>query len=170
MDSLKPFILSQENKKKQIVIALSDGSVYSFSGEGSFLWKVKTISNWNKNSLLHQSAFPSLNLFQILSINSQLFSTNQKTENLFLYIGNKYLSILNPSGYMIEQQRLPSLPLMQPIIGDWNNDGLNDFIIVTLNSIQGYSFHARQNTSLLPLLVSSLLTIIIFTLIIYKKK
>jgi len=52
-------------------------------------------------------------------------------EDHIAVIGEETFTVLSQEGYIRGEVNLPNLPIGPPIVGDFNNDGINDFVIVT---------------------------------------
>lgn len=73
--------------------------------------------------------------------------TGYNTIGLFSKKGEE-LGVIDTEGYA---------PITPPIIGDFNNDGENDIIIITRNTIDGYILRRESGSILFEMLIGILL-------------
>ena len=77
------------------------------------------------------------------------------------YIGESKIQLLSRDGDELATAELPRYPITQPIIGDFDNDGITDIIIITDGAILGYHVHIQQTNRIIFILLMILIFIAI---------
>ena len=77
------------------------------------------------------------------------------------YIGESTIQLLSRDGDELATAELPRYPITQPIIGDFDNDGITDIIIITDGAILGYHVHIQQTNRIIFILLMILIFIAI---------
>jgi hypothetical protein len=77
------------------------------------------------------------------------------------YIGENTIQLLSRDGDELATAELPRYPITQPIIGDFDNDGITDIIIITDGAILGYHVHIQQTNRIIFILLIILIFIAI---------
>lgn len=80
---------------------------------------------------------------------------------MFLFTGYNSVGIFSSDGKEIGNIHLDTPPITSPIIADFNNDGQNDIIIITRNSIEGYILKPITGSLLLQILIGMLLLVMV---------
>ncbi len=78
-------------------------------------------------------------------------------------VGQAHFAVVSESGAVCAEVRLEQIPVSSPVIADFNDDGLNDVIIVTTDAIYGYTQRRHVATKLFSLLVGVLLAALLLT-------
>jgi len=76
-------------------------------------------------------------------------------------IGESTIQLLSRDGDELATAELPRYPITQPIIGDFDNDGITDIIIITDGAILGYHVHIQQTNRIIFILLMILIFIAI---------
>ncbi|CAM9377026.1 unnamed protein product [Heterosigma akashiwo] len=82
-----------------------------------------------------------------------------------LIAGDREFAIYSSSGSREGTGMYPKSPVQRPIIGDFNNDGINDVIMVFEDAILGYSIQTVLKTRFLLVLVSLVLIVLVVTVL-----
>lgn len=72
-------------------------------------------------------------------------------------------------GSVVGETALEEPPIARPAIGDFNNDGTNDIVVVSANAYYGYSLSTQTVSLFLPSLLF-LLLLAIASLAIYQRR
>jgi fructoselysine-6-P-deglycase FrlB-like protein len=72
-------------------------------------------------------------------------------------------------GALVGEARLEEPPIARPAVGDFNNDGTNDVIIVSANAYYAYSLSTQSASLFLPTLLF-LLLLAIASLAVYQRR
>ena len=78
-----------------------------------------------------------------------------------LAIGERYMALITLGGTLRTEIELPQdVVVTEPVIGDFDDDGLNDIIVVTTKGFYGYRTHRRLAGQLFSFLVLGLLILL----------
>jgi hypothetical protein len=55
-----------------------------------------------------------------------------------LITGEDRISLISREGDILASAYMPKMPIMKPIIGDFDNDGITDIIVLTSDAYLGY--------------------------------
>lgn len=80
---------------------------------------------------------------------------------IYEIIGENTIQLLSRDGDELATAELPRYPITQPIIGDFDNDGITDIIIITDGAILGYHVHIQQTNRIIFILLMILIFIAI---------
>lgn len=142
---------NEEDEDHQIecntIVGNSRGIITSYSSDGTFLWQIRSRVTWpSKIGLIETGFTPAIAIFPSKKDNMFIMS-GYNTIGLFSKKGEE-LGIIDTDGYA---------PISPPIIGDFNNDGENDVILITRNSIDGYILKKESGSILFEVLIGILL-------------
>lgn len=159
VDAVTPLSLSFQDSSTLIFFFVSKGVVSCVDEGGRQVWSVQTNSNWKLSSPFVESELASLSSFR-------LSHSLLQDHTLLLALGSSHLSVLHArEGTLLAEEELSFPPILKPTIGDWNNDGINDLIISTPYSFEGFSLQVVQSTSLFPLLIALFLSFSVISLL-----
>lgn len=119
---------------------------------------------------IHQlSMQPSATPFKVFNNvdHSRSHSRNHRGEKYLLAVGEDTLSLLDREGNVISDISVFDVPVAKPCVGDFNNDDLNDIIIITTAGYYGYTVRHRIGSALFTVLVCFLLVCLTLTFV-YK--
>jgi hypothetical protein len=150
-----------EAKYKIVCVAVSVGTVSCFSGKtGEIVWRTSKNPQWHVGfgsaSLLH---------FVPDAAISSALGSHDTTESLLLLAGDKDVALLSrETGIILASAPLPYAPIVRTVIGDFDNDGVNDIIVVSSDSMLGYRLTVTASTRglLVAFLVLLFLAAIVF--------
>lgn len=150
-----------EAKYKSVCVAVSVGTVSCYSGKtGEVHWRTSKNPQWHigfaSASLLH--FIPDAGI-------SSAIGSHDSTESLLLVTGDREVALLSrENGAILTSAPLPYAPIVRTVIGDFDNDGVNDIIIVSSDSILGYKLSVAASTRglLVAFLVLLFLAAIVF--------
>ncbi|EGC34171.1 hypothetical protein DICPUDRAFT_98309 [Dictyostelium purpureum] len=154
------FFRSSENDQIQMVFLVNTGLISSFNSKGSKMWKIETNIHWTRH--IEPITQPSLQVFSFESDTNRLVP-------FILAVGERMMAIVSEKGDMVLEQPLDSSetnPVMAPpIVGDFNNDGINDFLITTLKGYSIYITEKGTSSSLLPIIGMLLIGVLLVFLL-----
>eukprot|EP01132_Coremiostelium_polycephalum_P003771 gene3771-4695_t len=147
IQSVTPAIIQDfSTQRLEIVHLISSGKVTCLDEYGRQIWQVNTEAQWYKQTQLLLTPYPSIQSFS--------FEQYGRKQNL-MAIGEA-LVILDMDGTILFTQELDNFEedpvLAPPIIGDINNDGYNDVILVNLHGYNIYYIEKSYSNMLFPII------------------
>jgi len=153
--------------EQDVIFLVSSGRLWSYHNNGELNWYVDTAAQWNQkqtkdggwwwggspapnDAFLNSPVVSSLTAFRTEALPAN------KVENI-LCVGSSIV-LVSPNGDILATTALPGgVPVSLPTVGDFNNDGLTDVIVVTPNAYYGYALESTTGSILFPALVILLL-------------
>jgi hypothetical protein len=178
----------RESKEKDIVVAIHTGVVTSYTGRGRFNWQVRTAPKWStddeqdENSVRNDIGMGSNDTATPLAQPKKRVAAavvafdadadravgsvdghNTLFSNI-LVVGETAMQLLSREGDTLAHADIPKIPVAAPVLGDFDNDGVSDIIVVTDGAILGYHVHVVRsgNYVLTGLCVLAAFTVVIF--------
>ncbi|KAM9966498.1 hypothetical protein ACTFIR_006716 [Dictyostelium discoideum] len=157
------FFRSSNSDRLSTLFMVNTGLISCFdtaSFGGKKIWRVDTGIHWSKH--LEPRTFPSL----------QVFSFDiQSTQPFILAIGEQSMVILNENGEILVDQQIwnagESDPITAPpVVADFNNDGINDFLITTLSGYHIFVTEKGTYSTLLPMIGLVLIGMLLLLLLL----
>eukprot|EP01094_Clydonella_sp_ATCC50884_P017506 TRINITY_DN3067_c0_g1_i5.p1 TRINITY_DN3067_c0_g1~~TRINITY_DN3067_c0_g1_i5.p1 ORF type:complete len:505 (-),score=89.48 TRINITY_DN3067_c0_g1_i5:38-1552(-) len=141
---------------------VSSGDLSSFDSGGKQNWRISTSADWEpwtwksakkENAFLEAAFRPTLHSYPM-----EVFGE----ERHVVAIGRESISVVSQDGYEVATARVcGGTPMDNAItVGDFNGDGVNDFVVITSDSMCGYQFERHTTSIFFPALVISFLIII----------
>ena len=124
---------------KDVIIAVNNGIVTCYRGNGEFQWQISDGPEWNVDF-----AFASAIDYDIDASRVEETGLWNSPGAYILSVGESKMSMLSPEGYIVTSATLPVKPTGQPILGDFDSDGVVDVIIVTEDAVLGYRLEVMQ--------------------------
>lgn len=143
-----------ESPVKNIIVAINAGVVTCFTGKGEHLWQIVGAPTWNEQ-FQYRTVVP----FDSDAARADDVGKHDNLHSDILIIGDTAVSLLNRDGYILTSATVPKEPIAMPAIGDFDNDGITDIIIVTKNAVLGYRLEVTRSTR--GLLVATVLMCIV---------
>ena len=129
-----------------VVVSASDGTTTKFDSLGRVVWKTTVGATWHRDAARHVSTEREVDAFHPSTTLMELEMSDaggggaQENNRAVLSIGDDHLMLLSlETGELLSRIVLSAPPTNKPVIGDFDNDGLNDIVIVTCEGIYGYS-------------------------------
>ena len=148
-----------ESKIRNIVIAVSTGHVTCYSGKGHQKWHIRGAPIWSIDS--QGSAI----LFDVDAFRAQDLGKHDNVYAQILITGDNSMALLSRNGDILANADIPRKPILKPVIGDFDNDGVTDIIIVTEESILGYKLKIAPAIRLMFIAVVGLLLLIVLVFV-----
>jgi hypothetical protein len=81
-----------------------------------------------------------------------------------LLTGEAAVQLLSKDGEVLSVSEIPAPPVARPVIGDFDNDGVTDIVLVTDDAILGYHLKVEKATNalLVVLVILSLIAAVVF--------
>ena len=134
----------QEASQKDLAVAVNTGSVTLFKtvkGSGGLSWQSDDGPTWELD--FKHAAIKS---FDADSKRVAEHGTHDTAYSDLLVMGDKSLLLLDREGEQKTKADIPSTPIAQPILADFDNDEISDVIIVTAEAIYGYKIEVKTST------------------------
>lgn len=149
----------EEAKDVDIVVAINTGVVTRVNGgTGVLEWRVQGSPAWSPHTFPHTS----VKHFDSDAGRVGELGTHDTVYSSLLVVGEYSMALLSrESGSILSSVNLPKSPVSRPIIGDFDNDGFTDVIIITNESILGYRLHVTETMRSLLIVVLVLFVIAI---------
>ena len=129
-----------ESKRRDLAIAVNTGVFTCYSGNGHFLWQIDNTPTWPLEFEYYYAG--------LYDTNARRVDETGVVDNLqtnFIILGDKSFSLVSREGHLLTITDLPASPRTKPIMGDFNNDGFTDMILVTEDAILGYRLEATES-------------------------
>lgn len=129
-----------EAKEKDVIVAVNTGIITCYSGKGVFKWQMKDAPTWargNRNA--------SVTLFDFDASRVDDLGKHDNIHAQILVTGEDRVSLVSREGEQLASAYLPKQPLSKPVIGDFDNDGVNDIIILTSDAFLGFKVEAASS-------------------------
>lgn len=150
-----------ETKDKNVCVAVNTGVVSCFIGSsGELLWQSIRNPEWKIGF-----GFASLDQFVADGTETDSVGSHDLPGSLLFVTGDMEAALLSrDNGATLTSIELPYPPSTRPVFGDFDNDGVNDVIIVSSDSLFGYRMKASASSQgmFITIIVLLVLASIIF--------
>jgi hypothetical protein len=149
----------QESKLKDLIVSVNTGITTSYSGNGDFNWQIKNTPQWSTDYEISSAL-----LFDSDASRMHELGTHDSVHAQVLITGEGSFALLSREGEMLATATIPKIPILAPIFGDFDSDGVTDVVIVTNEAILGFRLEVLSSTrsSLIAVVLLSLIAIIAF--------
>jgi hypothetical protein len=142
------------SEEHDLLFLVSTGHLSCFSHRGQLKWELPTPARWTPFT----SSF---------SGHLRLFSSGgqgqgQPAGNELLVVGAGTVAVVSREGDLLAEAAVPAALLPQLVIGDFNGDNQDDFVVATSGAYYGYTVQRSSGWALLPALVALLLLLMAF--------
>ena len=155
------YSLLTETKDKDVCVAINTGVVSCFSGgSGELLWQSTKNPEWRIGF-----SYSSLDQYVADPVETDGVGNHDLPNSMLFVTGDVEATLIaRDSGMSLTSIELPYPPSTRPVFGDFNNDGVNDVIIVSADSLFGYRMKvsASSRGMFITLIVLLVLASIIF--------
>jgi hypothetical protein len=148
---------------------INTGTVTCFGPEGAWKWTSDTASSWlSKDTvdesidveLRKQAMRATLQTFALYSANDEYY------KSMVAVVGEDTITVLDAQGHKHASAKIPDFPIANAVIGDINNDGVNDIIITTSSGYFGFVLERRLGVKLFTVLIGLLLICLVLSFIV----
>ena len=131
----------KESKTKDTVISVNTGFTTSYSSKGEYRWQLKKSPEWSM-----QFQFPAVMHFDYDAARADDTGTHDSIYSHILISGNKDIMLASTDGMELARAAIPKDPVTKPIIGDFDNDGITDIMVITDDALLGYRLEVETST------------------------
>ena len=162
-----PLVLSKidmktlkESNHKDLIVAINTGTISSFSSSGELNWQFNNAPMWSEND----QSLPAVLAFDSDADRAEEYGSHNSIHSSLLITGNNLLQLLSRDGVLLASADIPQSPILYPIVGDFDNDGVTDVTIVTEDSVLGYHLEVVKSSHgiLIAIIILSLVAFIVF--------
>ena len=158
MTKLEPRTLTV-SKEKDIIVAIHSGIVTSYSGLGNFNWQIRNAPTWSTDDTASANAaakdgeeepvniVASVVGFDSDADRAQGIGAQNSVYSSILITGESEMQLVSREGDLLASAALPKGPLAYPVLGDFDNDGVTDIIILTDGAVLGFHVHVTRATN-----------------------
>jgi hypothetical protein len=150
-----------ETRDKDVCVAINTGVVSCFSGgSGELMWQSLKNPVWKIGF-----SYASLDQFVADASETDAVGSHDLPSSMLFVTGDAEASLVaRDSGAALTSIELPYPPSTRPVFGDFDNDGVNDVIIVSSDSLFGYRMKvsASSRGMFITIIVLLVLASIIF--------
>ena len=175
--------LMKESKVKDVVVAIHTGVVTSYTGTGNFNWQMRTAPRWSaddeeentlkdgeKEETKHVAIAAAVVAFDSDAERASGIGGHDSVYSNILIIGESEMQLISREGEGLTHAELPKPPIAAPVLGDFDNDGVSDIVVVTDGAVLGYHVHVvkASNSVLIVLIALSSIAAVVFILSIQR--
>jgi outer membrane protein assembly factor BamB len=159
------FCTSLSHSGLNSIFYVSTGQLTCYNPSGRLLWQSDTSAWWNSPS---NPALTPLHI-EIADMNSSDFILVVGDENMGLVsTDNGDIVATHPLSETIQSKNVAAknfISVSPPVIGDFNNDGLNDIILLSQRGLHGYAIQQGAGSMLFPIIILTLMVVITYLLV-----
>ena len=123
----------RESKIRDVIIAINIGNMACYKGNGEYKWHLKNTPTWDLDSDTH-----AVLAFDSDAVRVDELGTHDNRHAQILVMGDTHIMLISREGTIETQSEVPSRALTKPTIGDFDNDFINDVIVLTDDALLGY--------------------------------
>lgn len=148
-----------ESKQRLVAISINSGISTCYDGNGEYRWQLKGGPTWALDF-----AWPSLLHYDVDAARVAEFGSHDNVYAHLLVMGDNEVSLMDREGYVMTYALLPKSPIAAPVLGDFDNDGVTDVIVITDDAILGYRLEVTPSSQamLIAVLCLSSLAVVVF--------
>jgi len=175
LDAVDPVVIPSTTSpgKLDTVFMLSNGRITSLGPSGERNWQTQTSAIWRKAHVMlatgdnHEAglradsvAVPSLHFINLHAEKSIEAADDEDLQ--LLAVGDSNLAMLATDGRVRATMGLPQQPVGAPALGDFNDDGVIDIVLVSSGGYFAFALERRPNVggALFAALIAILLVIL----------
>lgn len=154
---MDPRTLKHEAAERDIFVAINTGTGTAFSGSGEYHWQIKGLPAWSPSFDAHSAlAFePSSRLVDDVG-------SHDTVTCAILLQGEYSAALVSREGAILSSAEIPKRPIAAPVLGDFDNDGFNDVVVITADAILGYRTHVTESVRGMLIVIIVLVIIALF--------
>jgi hypothetical protein len=120
---------------------VNTGVVTTYSGDGHLKWQIDDSPTWSEDFKFGSSLIFDADADRVDEIGS-----HDDLRSHLLVIGDKSMALYSKEGKTLAAIDIPKEPIVRPILGDFDSDGITDIIFVTEDAILGYRLEVTSST------------------------
>jgi hypothetical protein len=146
----------RESRSHDLIVAVNTGVVSSYSSSGALNWQVRGTPAWSftfsEPSHSTPEAIAATRHAAVLAFDSDATRAEEAGTHNTLYAsilisGESALELISGDGHYLASSEIPSPPVARPILGDFDNDGVSDVLVVTDEAVLGYHVKVEKATN-----------------------
>lgn len=151
----------QVSKYSDVAVAINTGMVTSYSGSGAFKWQLDNAPTWPVD-------FPHrfIGLIDTDAHRVDEIGGPDKLKSKLLVVGKDDFAMVSSLGGLLAFAHLPNPVIAYPVVGDFDNDGITDVIIITQSAILGFRLEVTESTRILFILLCILSVVAAFCFVL----
>ena len=155
----------KESKLKDLVFATNVGIITCYSGNGELLWQITDGPSWPIDSE-HVEAF-GVFAFDWNAGRAEELGSHSNEYAQFLVVGDSRMSLISRTGDVLYTAEYSAPPITMPTLGDFNDDGVTDVVLVLGDSVIGYELIMTPSPR--GLLVAYIIIVILAIIVFFSK-
>jgi hypothetical protein len=151
----------QVSKYSDVAVAVNTGLVTSYSGSGALKWQLDGLPTWPLD-------FPHrfIGLIDTDARRVDEIGGPDKLKSKLLVVGKEDFAMISNLGGLLAFSHLPNPVIAYPVVGDFDNDGITDVIIVTQSAILGFRLEVTESTRIMFILLCILSIVAAFCFVL----
>ncbi len=130
-----------ESKVSDVAVAINAGVVTAYSGSGELKWQVDDSPTWHEE-FKHASSL----VFDADALQVDETGSHDNLQAHLLVVGDKGMALYSKEGKTLASIDIPKEPIVRPILGDFDSDGITDVIFITEDAVLGYRLEVKTST------------------------
>ena len=130
-----------ESKVSDVAVAINAGVVTAYSGSGELKWQVDDSPTWHQD-YKHATSV----IFDADAVQVDETGSHDNLKAHLLVVGDKSMALYSKEGKTLATIDIPKEPIVKPVLGDFDSDGITDIIFITEDAILGYRLEVKTST------------------------
>lgn len=130
-----------ESKVRDVAVAINAGVITTYSGSGELKWQVDDSPTWHED-YKHATSV----VFDADSLQVDETGSHDNLKAHLLVVGDKSMALYSKEGKTLATIDIPKEPIVKPVMGDFDSDGITDIIFITEDAILGYRLEVKTST------------------------
>ncbi len=131
-----------ESDTRDVAVAVNEGMLTVYSGSGHLKWQAETSPTWDESFEYARSV-----CFDADAVRVDEIGTHNDLQAQLLVVGEKSIALFSKDGKALASIDVPKAPVANPVLGDFDSDGVTDIILVTEDAILGYRLEVTTSTA-----------------------
>jgi len=133
------------------IFLINSGRMVSVRPSGKANWHLDTPAKWTSKK--EEEVKSKRRNFQPKLYHAlQVYDVEEFGKEKCILAQGDELALVSPTGQLLTSISPVEIPVDSAVVGDFNNDGINDIIIITAKGYYGYTLTRTTGSVLLPLL------------------
>jgi hypothetical protein len=148
-----------ESKYKNIIVAVNNGLITCYRGDGEFQWQTNEGPTWDVEFTNSYAL-----AYDIDAERVDESGVHSSPGAHVLVVGESLISVISRDGELLTSTELPAAAKGRPILGDFDSDGVVDVVIVTEDAVLGYRLEVRagEKYSFIACVIISVVVVLAF--------